>query len=174
MTRDVHSLRVVELDFLDDAPHCFDYEEPLAAPPASVFAAISADPSTWSWFPGVDEGAYEGEGAPGVGTRRGVNVGGVRYRETILAWDEPRRWAYRVDETSAPVFAALLEDWVMAPAADGTTILRWRFAFDPLPETAELMIGARELIGATFHDAAPRVWTRSSAPSRRARAVSRP
>jgi hypothetical protein len=118
-----------------------------------VFAAISADPSTWGWFPGVDEGSYEGDGAPGVGTRRWVHVGGVKYRETMLAWDEPRRWTYRVDETSAPVFAALLEDWVMEPADGDTTTLRWTFAFDPLPETAELMTGARELIGSTFHDA---------------------
>jgi hypothetical protein len=154
VTDAVHPLRAVELDFLDAAPHRFDYDEPIAAPQAAVFAAICADPSTWSWFPGVDEGSYEGGGAPGVGTRRWVHVGGVKYRETMLAWDEPRRWAYRVDETSAPVFGALLEDWVMEPSAGGTTTLRWTFAFDPLPETAALMSGARDLIGGTFHDAA--------------------
>ena len=82
-----------------------------------------------------------------------MRVGGVKYRETILAWDEPRRWAYRVDETSAPIFAALLEDWVMEPAAKETTTLVWTFAFEPLPETAELMAGAHDLIGSTFHDA---------------------
>jgi hypothetical protein len=59
-----------------------------------------------------------------------------------------------VDETSAPVFAALLEDWVMEPAAGGTTTLRWTFALDPLPETAALMTGARDLVGGAFHDAA--------------------
>lgn len=149
-----HDLRPVELDFLDDAPHRFDYHEPIAAPPAAVFAAISADPSTWGWFPGVDEGSYEGDSTPGVGTRRWVRVGGVKYRETMLAWDEPTRWTYRVDETSAPVFAALVEDWVVEPAAAGTTVLRWTFAFDPLPETAELMTGARDLIGSAFHEAA--------------------
>jgi hypothetical protein len=52
------------------------------------------------------------------------------------------------------VFGALLEDWVMVPADRGTTTLRWTFAFDPLPETAELMTGAHDLIGSTFHDAA--------------------
>ena len=72
----------------------------------------------------------------------------------ILAWDEPRRWAYRVDETSAPVFAVLVEDWVIEPAAGGGATLRWTFAFRAAPETAALFGGARELIGTTFHDAA--------------------
>jgi uncharacterized protein YndB with AHSA1/START domain len=154
MTDDTQLLRPVGLDFLETAPHRFDYHEPIAAPPAAVFAAISADPTTWSWFPGVDEGSYEGDAPAGVGTRRWVNVGGVKYRETVLAWDEPRRWTYRVDETSAPVFVALLEDWVMEPADNDTTTLRWTFAFEPRAETAELLVGSQEFIGTTFHDAA--------------------
>jgi hypothetical protein len=129
------------------------YREPLAAPPAAVFAAICAHPSTWTWFPDVSEGTYEGSEPAGVGTRRSVRVGGVKYRETILAWDAPWRWTYRVDETSAPIFAALLEDWVMEPAANDTSTLAWTFAFEPLPDTAELMIGAHDMIGSTFHDA---------------------
>ncbi len=153
MTDAVHHLRPVELEFARTAPHRFEYREPLSAPVDAVFAAISAHPSTWTWFPDVTDGAYEGDDPAGVGTRRSVRVGGVRYRETILAWDEPRRWSYRVDETSAPIFAALLEDWVMEPAARDTTTLVWTFAFDPLAETAELLTGAHDMIGATFHDA---------------------
>lgn len=153
MTDDMTQLRPVGLDFLETASHRFDYDAPLAAPPAAVFAAISADPSTWTWFPGLEPGEYEGDDPPGIGTRRWIRTGGVKYRETILAWDAPRRWAYRVDETSAPVFAALLEDWVIEAAGDHAT-LRWTFAFEPLPETAELFADARDLIGATFSDAA--------------------
>jgi hypothetical protein len=153
MTEDVHQLAAVDLGFLETAPHRFDYAEPLAAPAAAVFAAISADPSTWTWFPGIEAGAYEGDAPAGVGTRRWVRIGGTKYRETLLAWDAPHRWTYRVDETSAPVFAALLEDWVLEPTGDDATTLHWTFAFDPLPEMAEIMVGARELIGTTFHDA---------------------
>jgi uncharacterized protein YndB with AHSA1/START domain len=154
MTDEMTQLRPVGLEFLDTAEQKYEYDAPLAAPPAAVFAAISADPSTWSWFPGLDGGEYEGAATPGIGTRRWVRTGGVKYRETILAWDEPHRWAYRVDETSAPVFAVLLEDWVIEAAAGGRSTLRWTFAFEPLPETAELFAGARDLIGTTFHDAA--------------------
>jgi hypothetical protein len=148
----VCTLQAVDLDFFAAAPYRFEYAEPVGAPPATVFAAVSADPTTWSWFPGIEEGGYESR-PPGVGTRRWVRIGGVKYRETILAWDEPRRWAYRVDETSAPLFAALAEDWVVEPADRGTSTLHWTFAFDPRPETADVLTGARELIGSTFADA---------------------
>ncbi len=154
MTDDMTTLRPVELDFLETAPHRFEYGATLNATPAAVFAAISADPSTWSWFPGIEAGEYEGDDTPTVGARRWVRTGGVKYRETILAWDEPRRWAYRVDETSAPVFEALLEDWVIEPADGDTSTLIWTFAFEPFAETAEMMIGAQDLIGSTFQDAA--------------------
>ncbi len=52
------------------------------------------------------------------------------------------------------MFKALLEDWVVESADRDSTTLLWTFAFDPLPEMAEIMVGARELIGSTFHDAA--------------------
>ncbi len=154
MADDTTTLRAVELDFLDSALHRFDYRAEIDATPEAVFAAISVDPKTWTWFPGLEPGEYEGDDTPGVGTRRWIRTGGVKYRETILAWDEPRRWAYRVDETSAPIFQALLEDWVIEPADGGTAILLWTFAFDPFPETAEMMAGASELIGTTFYAAA--------------------
>jgi Polyketide cyclase / dehydrase and lipid transport len=154
MAEPVHALRPVELEFAASAPHRFEYRELIGAPQAAVFAAICAHPSTWTWFAGVHEGTYEGDGPAGIGTRRSVRVGGVKYRETILAWDEPRRWAYRVDETSAPLFAALLEDWAMEPADGGGTTLVWTFAFEPLAETEAMLVGAHDLIGATFHDAA--------------------
>ena len=51
MTDDTSQLRPVGLEFLETAAHRFEFDAPLAAPPASVFAAISADPSTWTWFP---------------------------------------------------------------------------------------------------------------------------
>jgi hypothetical protein len=57
-------------------------------------------------------------------------MAGTRYKETILAWDAPSRWAYRVDECSAPIARALVEDWVIAPNGDGS-VVRWTFTIDP-------------------------------------------
>jgi hypothetical protein len=144
-------LRAVELDFLQDAPVRLEFDEPVAAPPAKVFDAISADPSTWQWFPGLDEGRYESAPPHGVGARRFVRMGEWQYRETLLAWDPPHRWAYRVDETTGPGFAALAEDWVIVP--DGATArVHWTFAVD----TAGLAVppaSLREVIGPVFAQA---------------------
>lgn len=146
-------LRAVDLDYLHAPDRCYQYAEPVGASAAEVFAAISADPSTWSWFPGLDVGSYEGPDAPGIGTRRWVTMADVTYRETVLAWDEPRRWAYRVDECSIPLFAVLLEDWIIESVSERESIVHWTFAFEPLPETADALSAAQELIGTTFADA---------------------
>ena len=149
MTTPLHQLAPVGLDFLTDAPVRFDFVAPLPAPPDTVFAAISADPSTWTWFPGLADARYESAPPFGVGTSRSVVMDGVTYRETLLAWDEPTRWAYRVDESSEATFRALVEDWVIAADGDGST-LTWTFAVDPQPDLLELIRGAREVIGSVF------------------------
>jgi hypothetical protein len=152
MTNPVHRLRPVGLDFLDTAAVRFDFAAELPAPSAAVFAAISADPSTWTWFPGLADGRYESRPPHGVGTTRAVVMEGITYRETVLAWDAPTRWAYRVDESSEPTFDALAEDWTVAPHANGS-VLHWTFAVDPQPDLVELIAGARDTIGTVFSNA---------------------
>jgi len=129
-------LRAVDLSFLDTAPKRWTFEARLHAPPDAVFAAISGDPATWTWFPGMTSGRYEGEGPHGVGSRRVVRQGPSVYHETIIAWDTPRRWVYRVDQMTVPLAKALVEEWVVEPAGPGEShtpgsVVRWRFAIDP-------------------------------------------
>ncbi|HKF92535.1 MAG TPA: SRPBCC family protein, partial [Acidimicrobiia bacterium] len=107
-----HRLRTVDLDFLEKAPHRFVFEATVPASQEIVFAAISDDPSTWTWWPGHEGGAYETPAPHGVGSRREMHMGESQYRETILAWDEPTRWAYRVDESADSLIDALVEEWV--------------------------------------------------------------
>jgi hypothetical protein len=126
-----YHLRGEDLDFLQKAPHRLDCAFDVHAPVDVAFAAISASPETWSWFPGLTSGGYREPEPRGVGSHRWVEVAGVRYDETILAWDVPGRWAYRVDECSAELFLALLEDWRLEPR-DGGSVLRWTFAFEPV------------------------------------------
>jgi carbon monoxide dehydrogenase subunit G len=127
----VNQLRPVQLDFLDEAPIRLVFETTIASPPDPVFAALSADPATWTkWFPGLRSGGYEGDPPYGVGTKRWVKPGRTVYRETIMAWDRPTRWTYRVDETNASLAKALIEEWAVAPAPGGATV-RWTFAIDP-------------------------------------------
>ncbi|MBV9935441.1 MAG: SRPBCC family protein [Actinobacteria bacterium] len=148
-----NQLRAVGLEFLKEAPNSFDFEAEVHAPPAVVFAAIAADPSTWTrWFPGLERGSYEGDGPRGVGTRREVSMTGITYRETMLAWDEPTRWAYRIDESSADMFHALVEDWVVEPKGDHS-VVRWTFAIDPTADVIPLLGTLPEIVGQVFADA---------------------
>ena len=128
------TLRAEGLDFLKSAPVILDFSAQVRAPQADVWKVIGADPSTWvPWFPGLREGAFTSPAPYGVGTKRQVRVRGVgRYRETIVAWDAGSRMAYRVDSTSLPIARALLEDWVLEPHGDTTTV-HWTFAIDPTP-----------------------------------------
>ncbi len=144
-------LEPVDLAFLTIAPVRHEFVEPVRAPVERVFAAISADPRTWTWFPGLDEGGYEGDAPPGVGTRRWVRMGEWTYRETILAWEAPHRWAYRVDETTSPLFAALAEDWRIEADGVGAARVRWLFAVEPADGV--VLDGMEAVIGPVFHDA---------------------
>jgi uncharacterized protein YndB with AHSA1/START domain len=147
-----HQLRTVDLDFLEKAPHQFVFEASIPASQKAVFAAISADPSTWTWWPGHDEGSYETPPPHGVGSRRHMRMGDSWYRETILAWDEPTRWAYRVDESADPILTALVEEWVVEDGGDQSTV-RWTFAVEPAAGVAEGFSAAETMIGDMFREA---------------------
>jgi hypothetical protein len=104
------ALRPVELAFLDSAPRRWIVEARLCAPRTAVWDAF-VDPSTWPhWFPGVRAASYPGASPPfGVGTRRAATVGSQRYEETLLAWEQGTRWAYRIDRATFPLAHAQLE-----------------------------------------------------------------
>jgi carbon monoxide dehydrogenase subunit G len=126
-----YELRPEGLDFLARAPRSWRFEAGVAAPRPTVFGAISGDPSKWkSWFPGLSSGRYEGDGPPGVGSVRQVRMSGVTYRETVVAWVQDERWAYRVDQCSVPMARALVEEWATEDAGEGT-LVRWTFAIEP-------------------------------------------
>jgi uncharacterized protein YndB with AHSA1/START domain len=147
-----HRLRTVDLDFLNAAPHRFVFEANIPASKEAVFGAISADPSTWTWWPGHDEGSYETPPPHGVGSRRHMRMGDNWYRETILAWDEPTRWAYRVDESAGAVIDGLVEEWVVEGDGD-RSIVRWTFAVEPSADVAEGFAAAKTMIGDMFDQA---------------------
>jgi carbon monoxide dehydrogenase subunit G len=124
-------LRPVELDFLASAPRRWSVEAHVRAPRRAVWEAFVDAPSWPRWFPGVSEVSYPGGSPPyGVGTRREAVVRGRRWRETILAWDEGVRWAYRVDAASVPLARAQIECTEFADDGDGTR-LRWTLAAEP-------------------------------------------
>jgi hypothetical protein len=54
------------------------------------------------------------------------------FRETVVEWDEPTRFTYRVDETSRPLASVLIERWDVEPVGDGSQArVRWTMAMEP-------------------------------------------
>jgi carbon monoxide dehydrogenase subunit G len=140
MSETWHALRPVDLDFEAKAEQVFRVEEQVAAPLERVWEAF-ADASTWNrWFPGVEWARYDGAGPAGVGTLRRSSVGGVQYEETMLVWDRGRRWAYRVDRSTAPVARAQLEITDFEPSPAGTRV-RWTLAVEPLEKLGYMADG---------------------------------
>ncbi len=148
-------LRPEDLSFLDRAPDSYVFDALVEAPRAAVFAAIGADPSTWTWFPKLSNASYEGAGPRGVGSRRRVDMAGTFYRETMIAWEEPSCWAYRVDESSVPLAHAPVEEWALFESEDdrANTIVRWTFAIDPKPLFTSGKVTASALMGSLFRRA---------------------
>ena len=122
----------MELDFLETAPHRFHYETVVRRPPEPLFEAIAADPAGWGdWFPGFDHsGHWSTPGPVGTGSRRTVRMAGLTYEETILAWERPHRFSFRLDRAAAPLAYALAEDYRVSEDPSGSK-LEWTFAVDP-------------------------------------------
>lgn len=127
-------LRAVDLDFFDTAPHRFRHSAVIPRPAEQLFDAIADNPAGWGdWFPGFDHsGRWLTDGPFKAGSRRAVRMAGVSYEETILAWDRPHRFAFRLDRAAAPLAYALAEDYRIGDHPSGST-LEWTFAIDPRP-----------------------------------------
>jgi catechol 2,3-dioxygenase-like lactoylglutathione lyase family enzyme len=122
-----HRMQPVGLDHV--ARRTWTFDGVVDAPVAAVWDAFTGDPSTWTWFPGVEDGGSVGSG---LGMGRWVSVGGTRYEETVVVWKEHERWAFRVDATSLPVADSLVETYDFQDRGDRTGV-RWTFAIDPRP-----------------------------------------
>ncbi len=111
-----------------------------------MFAALSGDPAGWlEWFPGLSDARIDG-------AQRVVVIGRTTYRETILVTEAPSRWAFRVDETNAPIARAIVEEWRVEPSGSGSSV-RWTFCIDPTPMFRVLLPLAPLVMGRLFRRA---------------------
>ena len=66
----------------------------------------------------------------GIGTIREADVGGTRWVEEMIAWDEPARFGWTVVRASVPFATAQVECFELADRGTGTRV-RWTFAVEP-------------------------------------------
>jgi uncharacterized protein YndB with AHSA1/START domain len=124
------ALREETIDFVDRAPLVVRAEVTIPAPPERVWPAL-ADAAVWpQWFKGLTVAHYTSPPPHGFGTRRHVEVGGLKVDETLIAFDEARRYAFRVDSGNLPLLAALVEVVTLEPEGAGTRVV-YRQALEP-------------------------------------------
>jgi uncharacterized protein YndB with AHSA1/START domain len=124
------TMRKEDLGFIDRARSVHVAEATMAAPRARVFGAF-VDAEGWpAWFPNVQRAAYASPAPFGVGTIRVAHVGGTRWVEEMVAWDDGRRWAWTVLRASVPLAKAQVECFEFADDGTGTRI-RWTLALEP-------------------------------------------
>lgn len=110
------------VDWVASAPIRIEYKIPLAAPPEEVFALLG-DHETWTtWFVGMSRVRIDGASS-GVGALRTVWVGAARVQEHFVVWEPDRRLVLYVVESNLPGLRVMVEDWRLARAATGGTLL---------------------------------------------------
>ena len=116
----------VDLDLLNTAPIRLRAAVNVGRPPSEVFAALAHDPANWGeFFPGFDRsGRWQTPGPHGVGSRYTKRLIGIKIEESVLAWDEGARLAFRVDATTAPAVHAWVEDYHFESDGSDGTLLR--------------------------------------------------
>ncbi|MFF8289327.1 SRPBCC family protein [Streptomyces sp. NPDC016309] len=144
-------LRPVRLDFLESAPLRLVFDTEVTAPPSAVYRALADEVAdSPSWFTAI---AAARPTAGGAGREIRLR-GGVVFQERILVTDAGARYAYRVEETNAPGVRALMEEWLLTPAAGGTgTRVRWTMAAEGVAPFRLVMRLARSGVGRSFRDA---------------------
>jgi uncharacterized protein YndB with AHSA1/START domain len=130
-----YKLAAVDADFLEAAKKIFVVEQFIELPIETVWQAF-ADSANWKhWFPNVIDAGYETlagdvDETPGPGSIRWSHVGKQHYRETMIHWEESKRWSYRIDECTLPIARAQLE-LTEFEALEGGTLVRWTLACNP-------------------------------------------
>ncbi|CAL9622037.1 SRPBCC family protein [Streptomyces sp. enrichment culture] len=144
-----HRLRPVGQEFASVAPVRLVFEREISAAPPAVFDALARDVAGWTaWFR-VLTLARPLDGGAGREIRL---LGAARFRETILAAEEPDVYAYRVDVTNVPGARAMVEEWRLEPAGTGTRV-RWTMAVDGVAPFRLAMKAGRLGLAAGFRDA---------------------
>jgi uncharacterized protein YndB with AHSA1/START domain len=124
------TMRKEDLGFIERAASVHVAETTMTASRARVFGAF-VDPEGWPhWFPNVQRATYTSPPPFGIGTIRVAHVGGTRWVEEMVAWDDGRRWAWTVLRASVPFANAQVECFEFADAGAGTRV-RWTLALEP-------------------------------------------
>ena len=112
-------LRPLQMDTFDDAPvpTCSGWWLPIRPRRRG---------GSWEspWVNGPSAQPY------GVGSNRSMGAFGVTFDQTILAWEENSRFAFRVDKAAMPAVKAFADEWRFDRVGTQRTRIGWTIAAD--------------------------------------------
>lgn len=122
----------VGLEFFEETKWCFRAHEIVAAAPERIFEVFCDGPSWARWALPITDVEWTSPFPLEVGSTRTVSmVGGLVGYEEFIAWDPPRRMAFRFNEVSKPGVAAFAEDYHVHDLGDGRSLVEWSMAMVP-------------------------------------------
>jgi len=145
----------VGMEFFDHARYCFRAHEVVAATPERIFEVFLDGPAWTRWATPITDVEWTSPFPLEVGSTRTVSMwGGLVGHEEFIAWDPPRRMAFRFNEVSRPGVAAFAEDYRVTDLGEGRSLVEWAMAMVPagpgartFPVTAPLMgFGVRHML----------------------------
>jgi hypothetical protein len=127
----------------------------IARPAAKVWEELTADDAL-HWCRILQEVRWTSPRPFGVGTTREVNAlhGANKLRERYFLWEEGRRHAFYVVETTGLLFKALAEDYLVEPTGEETCRFTWTIAVRPSAIGKAAMPVNRAILKTLFTDTA--------------------
>jgi uncharacterized protein YndB with AHSA1/START domain len=151
-----------DLDFIERAPHRFAHEAEVSGTPERVFEAL-AGPEFEAWFADMGRFEWKTKEPRGCGSIREVSTSFTKVRERFVAWEPGQRLAFAIDAMSIPLAAQMLEDFQLAKALPGRTLLRWTVYYRPGLLMRLTWPISRPEFGKMFQDSFQRICARLSA-----------
>jgi hypothetical protein len=174
----MRELAPFSLDDLATAPFHWERSAVIAATPEAAFAELG-DPSLW--FALMHRSVWKSGATSGVGAIREVELHVFgRFREVMLAWDEPGtagtldgghgRVAFTMTGVDSPLVDRMAEEMVVAPHANGVTFTYGVFA-EPSRIGKPLLPGLRLVLRGLFAGAVRGLAKRTAWSESRVRAT---
>lgn len=128
----MHECHVVDMDYFQQAPHCYQAVVEVDASPEQVFASFE-DASAWpEWALPITHVEWTTAKPFNLGTTRRVSMmGGLVGDEVFIAWDYPKRMAFCFTSSSQKLVTSFAEDYLVEALPNGKTRVQWTMAMTP-------------------------------------------
>ncbi|MBU2697290.1 SRPBCC family protein [Pimelobacter sp. 30-1] len=149
-TATLHPCDLVDLAWIDTAPHRFANSVDLAITPAQLFEVL-ADATAWPrWAKAITNVTWTTPEPRGVGTMRTVTMhGGLVGAEEFIAWEEHALLAFRFNEASEKRIKAFGERYDVVATATGCR-LTWTMAMEVSGAARYTLAPSKPLLNAGF------------------------